>query len=72
MDGGSMLAHQAGAGVSRLVQGAGLAMLPVLTYGCLQSYMTIGLPQLLQPNQTGILIDLHKMSWISKTFSCTD
>ena len=72
MVGGSMLVHQAGAGVSRLVQGAGLAMLPVLTYGCLQSYMTIGLPQLLQPNQTGILIDLHKMSWISKTFSCTD
>ena len=67
-----MLVHQAGAGVSRLVQGAGLAMLPVLTYGCLQSYMTIGLPQLLQPNQTGILIDLHKMSWISKTFSRTD
>ena len=66
------MAHQEGAGVSRLVQGAGLAMLPVLTYGCLQSYMTIGLPQLLEPNQTGILINLHKMSWISKTFSCTD
>ena len=32
-----------------------------------QTYLTIGLPQLLEPNMTGITIDLNKMSWISET-----
>ena len=32
-----------------------------------QAYLTIGLPQLLEPNMTGITIDLNKMSWISET-----
>ena len=32
------------------------------------SYLTIGLPQLLEQNPTGIIIDLNKMSWISMHF----
>ena len=38
----------------------------VLSCRHVQAYLTIGLPQLLEPNMTGITIDLNKMSWISK------
>ena len=79
---GLVLAHQETAGVARMLLGSVLTMLPVLTYGAMQAgvdnvrvvscsdvqaYLTIGLPQLLEPNMTGITIDLNKMSWISET-----
>ena len=63
---GAMLSHQQRAGVTKLVLGSVLAMLPCLSYGCLQSYFTIGLPKLMEPSQTGILLDLHQISWISR------
>ena len=66
--GSQMLDHQKTARVGRLVLSSVLTMLPVLTYGALQSYLTIGLPQLLEQNPTGIIIDLNKMSWISMQF----
>ena len=66
--GSQMLDHQKTARVGRLALSSVLTMLPVLTYGALQSYLTIGLPQLLEQNPTGILLDLNKMSWISKHF----
>ena len=66
--GSRMLDHQRTASVGHLVLSSLLTMLPVLTYGALQSYLTIGLPQLLEQNPTGILLDLNKMSWISKKF----
>ena len=66
--GSQMLGHQKTADVRRMVLSAVLTMLPVLTYGALQAYLTIGLPQLLEENPTGILLDLNKMSWISMQF----
>ena len=66
--GSRMLGHQKTADVRRMVLSAVLTMLPVLTYGALQAYLTIGLPQLLEENPTGILLDLNKMSWISMQF----
>ena len=62
---GTILAHQETAGISNMILGSVLTMLPVLTFGTLQSYLTMGLPQLLDTNDTGILLDLNKMSWIS-------
>ena len=41
-------------------------MLPILTFGTVSAYQTIGLPKLLQPNGTGIIIDIHQMSWLCK------
>ena len=60
-----ILDHQKTAEVRGMLLSSVLTMLPVLTYGALQSYLTIGLPQLLEENQTGILLDINKMSWIS-------
>ena len=52
---GKILEHQQTAGVIKLVFGSMLTMMPALSYGCLQSYFTIGVPKLMKPNQTGIL-----------------
>ena len=60
-----ILDHQKTAEVRGMLLSSVLTMLPVLTYGALQSYLTIGLPQLLEQNETGILLDIIKMSWIS-------
>ena len=64
---GKILEHQQTAGVIKLVFGSMSTMMPALSYGCLQSYFTIGVPKLMKPNQTGILLDLHQMSWISSS-----
>ena len=63
---GKILEHQQTAGVIKLVFGSMLTMMPALSYGCLQSYFTIGVPKLMKPNQTGILLDLHQMYLISR------
>ena len=60
-----ILDHQKTAEVRGMLLSSVLTMLPVLTYGALQSYLAIGLPQLLEQNETGILLDIIKMSWIS-------
>ena len=60
-----ILDHQKTAEVRGMLLSSVLTMLPVLTYGALQSYLTIGLPQLLEENETEILLDIIKMSWIS-------
>ena len=52
---GKILEHQQTAGVIKLVFGSMLTMMPALSYGCLRSYFTIGVPKLMKPNQTGIL-----------------
>ena len=46
---------------------AGVDIVRVMSCRHVQAYLTIGLPQLLEPNMTGITIDLNKMSWISET-----
>ena len=43
-----------------------VTMLPVLTYGCVSSFLTIALPKLLTPNPTGIILDVYQVSWICK------
>ena len=35
--------------------------------GARYAYVTLGLPQLMENNPTGILIDLHQLSWIGDT-----
>ena len=57
---------QKSASVLIMVYSSILSMLPMLTYGTVSAYLTIGLPKLLEPNGTGIIIDLHQMSWICK------
>ena len=46
---------------------AGVDIVRLVSCHHVQAYLTIGLPQLLEPNMTGITIDLNKMSWISET-----
>merc|ERR1719225_327819 len=55
---------QKSASVITMVYSSILCMLPMLTYGTVSAYLTIGLPKLLEPNGTGIIIDLHQMSWL--------
>ena len=45
---------------------AAITMLPGFTFGALLSYLAMGLPQLQQPNPTGIIIDIHQISWLCK------
>ena len=61
-----ILRHQEKAGVSRMVLASVLTMLPVITFGTVGSYLTAGLPQLLEHNGTGIRIDIYQMSWLCK------
>ena len=63
---GSLLAHQQTAGVTKLIFGSFLAILPTLSRGCVLSFATIGLPKMMEPNKTGILLDIHQISWISR------
>ena len=46
--------------------GSVLAMLPYTTTGFTYAYCNLGLPQMLEPNGAGILIDIHELSWIGK------
>ena len=46
--------------------GSVLAMLPYTTTGFTYAYCNLGLPQMLEPNGSGILIDIHELSWIGK------
>ena len=64
--GGTLLDHQQTAGVAKLIFGSFLAILPTLSRGCVLSFATIGLPKMMKPNKTGILLDIHQISWISK------
>ena len=49
-----------------MILGSMLTMLPVLTFGTLSAFLTVGLPQLLEPNGTGIMIDIYQLSWVCK------
>ena len=66
MEEGRILCHQQSAGVARMWLGAVLAMLPFVTTGFTYAYSNLGLPQMLEPNGAGILIDIHELSWIGK------
>ena len=64
-----ILLYQRTASVLRMGIPSLLSMLPVLTYGTVSAFQTIGLPKLLEPNGTGIIIDIHQMSWLCKNIS---
>ena len=66
MEEGRILCHQQSAGVARMWLGSVLAMLPFVTTGFTYAYSNLGLPQMLEPNGAGILIDIHELSWIGK------
>ena len=63
---GTLLAHQQTASVTKLIFGSFLTMLPTLSYGCVLSFATCGLPKMMELNKTGILLDIHQISWISE------
>ena len=50
---------------SRLVFGSFLTMLPTLLGGCILSFASSGFPKMMEPNKTGILLDIYQKSWIS-------
>ena len=62
----SLLVHQQTAGVVRLMLCSLLTMLTSFSRGCIISFATSGLPKMMEPNKTGILLDIHQISWISK------
>ena len=62
----SLLAHQQTAGVVRLILSSLLTMMPAFSKGCIISFATSGLPKMMEPNKTGISLDIHQISWISK------
>ena len=66
MDDSHILIHQKSAEVINMVLGSLVTMLPYVSFGTLSAYLTVGLPRLLEPNNTGIIIDLHQISWICK------
>ena len=43
-----------------------ITMLPGFTFGALLAYLAMALPQLEEPNATGILITLHEASWLCR------
>ena len=47
--------------------GSVLAMLPFITEGFTYAYYILGLPQMLEPNGAGILLNIDQLSWIGKS-----
>ena len=56
--------HQKSAGVVRMLLSSFIIMLPYMSFGTLSAFLTSGLPRLLIPNDTGILVDLYQISWL--------
>jgi len=59
-----MLHHQEAAQTSKLYLASFLTTLPGFTFGSLLAFAAAGVPQLMSPNSTGILIDIYQVSWI--------
>ena len=62
-----ILSHQKTAEVARMWLGSALAMLPFITEGFTYAYYILGLPQMLEPNGAGILLNINQLSWIGKS-----
>ena len=62
-----ILSHQKTAEVARMWLGSVLAMLPFITEGFTYAYYILGLPQMLEPNGAGILLNIDQLSWIGKS-----
>ena len=61
-----MLDHQKTARTVILWLSSSLIWLTALSWGVIQAYLAVGLPQLLEKNATGIILDMNKLSLISK------
>ena len=59
-----ILIHQKTAGLVRMLLSSVIIMLPYMSFGTLSAFLTGGLPQLLVPNDTGILVDVYQISWL--------
>ena len=59
-----IMSRQKAANCGRLFVITAITMLPVLTHGCLNAYLTVALPKYLQSNPTGIVLDFLQVSWI--------
>ena len=61
-----ILSRQNEAKVVKIFLISAVIMLPVLSYGMDDAYLTIALPKYLENNPTGIVLDLDQLSWIGK------
>ena len=61
-----ILTRQNQAEVVRIFLISAVTMLPVLSYGMDDAYLTVALPKYLENNPTGIVLDLDQLSWIGK------
>ena len=61
-----MLDHQKTARTVKMWLSSALIWLTALSWGVIQAYLAVGLPQLLEKNATGIILDMNKLSLISK------
>lgn len=59
-----ILIHQKTAGVVRMLLSSMIIMLPYMSFGTLSAFLTSGLPRLLIPNETGIILDVYQISWL--------
>jgi len=59
-----MLKHQESASLWNLYIASTITMLPGFTFGALLAYSAMAVPQMMEENSTGIVIDLYQASWI--------
>ena len=59
-----IVSRQKAATLGRLSMITAITMLPVMTHGCLNAYLTVALPKFQHSNSTGILLDFRQVSWI--------
>ena len=58
--------RQRAANLGRLSIITAITMLPVMTHGCLNAYLTVALPKFQQSNSSGIVLDFRQVSWIGR------
>ena len=66
MEENAVVSRQKTANSGRLSVIAAITMLPVMTHGCLNAYLTVVLPKFQQFNWTGIVLDYLQVSWIGR------
>ena len=59
-----IVSRQKAATLGRLSLISAITMLPVMTHGCLNAYITVALPKFQHSNSTGIVLDFRQVSWI--------
>ena len=59
-----IVVRQRTATIGRLSVITAITMLPVMSHGCLNAYLTVALPKFQQSNSTGFVLDFLQVSWI--------